>query len=309
MKRQTANILLLTVIILLCGMFIDGNVPPAEAKDDAVSTSRNCIKQTEFSKENLKTRIESENSKITVSSDINIYIEDESGRRSGYDWENDTTYEEIPGAEVSSSSAVLPDDLSFYAWLNKPSSTSKKAATFDAVINAPGRVLKLTNIAESYTYPNFVYEPATSDSGLEFFEILAAPKEMPGIDFTISDDYGEYNFNFTVSYKVDGKRVSIPDAFVDFIIYHSYDAGDIGIAIFPADDSELELFGAGEFFIEGSFALSDDQGQLDAAFQEPLEMAANGMFLFNYLDWQETGTLSLEADLDGDDEWEKEWTL
>ena len=210
-------------------------------------------------------------------------------------------------------SAVLPNDLAYYTWMTKPSNTSKKATTFDAVITAPGRVLKLTNIVESKVYPNFIYQPPTynaaTQSNLEFFEVLAMPNKMPGIDFTISDDSGEYNFNFTVSYKVAGKRVSIPDAYADFIFYHNYDEGILGIAILPAEDSELSLFDVGTFVIEGSFTLWDDQGTLEVGFEQPLEMAANGMFYFNYLDWQETGNLILEADLDGDASYEEEWTL
>ena len=294
----------------------DSYVFPTQRPNSPTATPQPLVRPTAIP--TAKPSAEStESNKISVSSDINIYIEDEDGRKSGYDWENDTSYEEIPGVEVSRTmgraSAVLPNDLSYYAWMNKPSNTSKKAETFDAVITAPGRVLKLTNIVESYIYPNFIYEPPTyyeeMDSDLEFFEVLATPNKMPGIDFTISDDYGEYNFNFTVSYKVLGRKVSIPDAYADFIIYHNYDEGDLGIAIFPAEDSELSLFDVGTFVIEGSFTLWDDQGTLEVQFEEPLEMAANGMFFFNYLDWQETGNLILEADLDGDAAYEEEWTL
>ncbi len=295
----------------------DSYVFPTQRPNSPTATPQPLVRPTAIPTAKPSAETGTESNKISVSSEINIYIEDEAGRKSGYDWENDTSYEEIPGVEVSRTmgraSAVLPNDLSYYAWMNKPSNTSKKAETFDAVITAPGRVLKLTNIVESYIYPNFIYEPPTyyeeMDSDLEFFEVLAVPNEMPGVDFTISDEYGEYNFNFTVSYKVLGKRVSIPDAYADFIIYHNYDEGDLGIAILPAEDSELSLFDVGTFVIEGSFTLWDDQGTLEVQFEQPLEMAANGMFFFNYLDWQETGTLSLEADLDGDDEWEEEWTL
>ena len=284
----------------------DEYVFPTQRPNSPTSTPQPLVRPTAIPEANV------EKNKISVSSDINIYLEDEAGRKAGYDWENETSYEEIPGVTVSRTmgraSAELPNDLEYYAWMNKPSNKSGQAETFDAVITAPGRVLKLTNIVESYIYPNFIYEPPTynaaTDSELEFFEVLAYPNEMPGVDFTISDDYGEYNFAFSVTYKVNGKRAYISDAYADFIIYHNYDEGDLGIAIFPAEDSELSFFSKGSFFIEGSFSLWDDQGELHVAFEQPLEMDINGMIFFNYLDWQETGELALEADLDGDDAFE-----
>ncbi len=289
----------------------DDYVFPTQRPYSPTSTPQPLVRPTAIPETNV------ENNKISVSSDINIYLEDEAGRKAGYDWENDTSYEEIPGVTVSRTmgraSAELPNGLEYYAWMNKPSNNTGKAETFDAVITAPGRVLKLTNIVESYIYPNFIYEPPTynqtTDSELEFFEVLAYPDEMPGVDFTISDDYGEYNFAFTVTYKVNEKRTSSSDAFADFIIYHNYDEGDLGIAILPAEDSELSLFRKSSFSIEGSFSLWDDQGELHVSFEQPLEMDINGMIFFNYLDWQENGKLELEADLDGDDEFEKTLTL
>ncbi len=285
----------------------DGYAFPTQRPNSPTSTPQPLVRPTAIPEE---TKVE--NNKISVSSDINIYLEDEAGRKAGYDWENETSYEEIPGVTVSRTmgraSAELPNDLEYYAWMNKPSNKSNQAETFDAVITAPGRVLKLTNIVESYVYPNFIYEPPTynktTDSELEFFEVLAYPNEMPGVDFTISDEYGEYTFTFSVTYKVNGKRANVSDAYADFIIYHNYDEGDLGIAILPAEDSELSLFSKGTFFIEGSFSLWDDQGELHVTFEQPLEMDINGMIFFNYLDWQESGELELEADLDGDNAFE-----
>ncbi len=285
----------------------DGYAFPTQRPNSPTSTPQPLVRPTAIPEE---TKVE--NNKISVSSDINIYLEDEAGRKAGYDWENETSYEEVPGVTVSRTmgraSAELPNDLEYYAWMNKPSNKSNQAETFDAVITAPGRVLKLTNIVESYVYPNFIYEPPTynktTDSELEFFEVLAYPNEMPGVDFTISDEYGEYTFTFSVTYKVNGKHANVSDAYADFIIYHNYDEGDLGIAILPAEDSELSLFSKGTFFIEGSFSLWDDQGELHVTFEQPLEMDINGMIFFNYLDWQESGELELEADLDGDNAFE-----
>lgn len=253
---------------------------------------------------------EVEMNKISVSSAINIYIETDEDLRAGYDWENDETYNEIPGVEVSRSmgrsSALLPKDLKYYLWMNYPE--SKTAKTFDAVITSPGRYLKLTNIQEAYSSPNFVYNPPTyhADMDMEFeaFEIMANGDELPGVDFTITDEYGEYNFKFTTNMR-NGNRKT-PDAPVDFLIFHNYEEGEIGIWISALYEEDAELFSKATFDVAAEFTLWDDEGKLrvNTPKTKPISMNENGMFFFNYVDWQNGEGLNIEADLDGDDVYE-----
>ena len=253
--------------------------------------------------------------KISVSSAVNIYIETDDDLRSGYDWETDETFREIPGVEISRSmgrsSAFLPNTLKYYLWMNYPE--SKEHKTFDAVITSPGRYLKLTNIPEAYESPNFVYNPPTyhKDIDMEFeaFEVIANADQLPGVDFTITDEYGEYNFKFETKLR-NGKRQT-PDAAVDFLIFHNYEEGEIGIWISALDDKDADKFSKATFDVAAEFTLWDDEGELHVSTRnsEPVSLAENGMFFFNYVDWQNGEGLSIEADLDGDDDYESNWML
>ena len=256
-----------------------------------------------------------EMNKISVSSAVNIYIETDDDQRSGYDWETDETFREIPGVEISRSmgrsSAYLPNTLKYYLWMNYPESKEQK--TFDAVITSPGRYLKLTNIPEAYESPNFVYNPPTyhKDVDMEFeaFEVIANADQLPGVDFTITDEYGEYNFKFETKLR-NGKRQT-PDAAVDFLIFHNYEEGEIGIWISALDDKDADKFSKATFDVAAEFTLWDDEGELHVSTRnsEPVSLAENGMFFFNYVDWQNGEGLSIEADLDGDDDYESNWML
>ena len=254
---------------------------------------------------------EVEMNKISVSSAINIYIETDDDQRAGYDWENDETYDEIPDVEITRSmvrsSAVLPNDLKYYLWMNYPESEEFK--TFDAVITSPGRYLKLTGIQEAYSSPNFVYNPPTyhKDMDMEFeaFEVIASGNELPGVDFTITDEYGEYNFKFTTTMR-KGRGGKTPDAPVDFLIFHNYDEGEIGIWISALYDEDAGQFANATFDVAAEFTLWDDDGELNVVTPKtkPISMKENGMFFFNYVDWQNGEGLNIEADLDGDDTYE-----
>ncbi len=251
-----------------------------------------------------------EMNKISVSSAINIYIETDDDLRAGYDWETDETFDEIPGVEITRSmgrsSAVLPNTLKYYLWMNYPESDESK--TFDAIITSPGRYLKLTNIQEAYSSPNFVYNPPTyhKDMDMEFeaFEVIANGDELPGVDFTITDEYGEYNFKFETSMR-NGRRKT-PDAPVDFLIFHNYEEGEIGIWISALYDEDAELFNNATFDVAAEFTLWDDEGELHVVTPKtkPVSLNENGMFFFNYVDWQNGEGLNLKADLDGDDVYE-----
>ena len=254
-----------------------------------------------------------ESNKISVSSDINIYIETDNDQRAGFDWETEETFEEIPGVEIGHSmgrtSAVLPTNLKYYLWMNYPESKSYK--TFDATITSPGRYLRLTNIPEAYAEPNFVYSPPTTykvnKKSIEFesFEIMATADQLPGIEFVITDEYGEYSFIFDTELDL-GRSKKVPDAAVDFLIFHNYDEGEIGIWISAVDDKDADLFKNCKFDVSGVFTLYDDEGELQVSTpkNKPITLKNNGMFFINYLDWQEGKGLMVEADLDGDDDYE-----
>ncbi|MBQ6503834.1 MAG: PT domain-containing protein [Flexilinea sp.] len=256
-----------------------------------------------------------EKNKISVASDINIYIETDDDLRAGYDWETDETFYEIPGVEVSRSmgrsSALLPNNLKYYLWMNYPESEVQK--TFDAVITSPGRYLKLTNIQEAYGSPNFIYTPPTyhPDMDMEFeaFEVIANGDELPGVDFTITDEYGEYNFKFETNMR-NGRRKT-PDAPVDFLIFHNYEQGEIGIWISALYDEDVLLFGNATFDVAAEFTLWDKDGELHVTTpkSKPISLSDNGMFFFNYVDWQNGEGLNIKADLDGDDSYETNRTL
>ena len=252
-----------------------------------------------------------EKNKISVSSAINIYIETDDDLRAGYDWENDETFDEIEGVEISRSmgrsSATLPNDLKYYLWMNYPEDENE-FKTFDATITSPGRYLKLTNVPEAYESPNFVYNPPTYNKAIdmefESFEVMATADELPGVEFVITDEYGEYNFRFETTFR-NGRRKT-PDAPVDFFIFHNYDEGEIGIWISALYDEDADLFSGSTFDVAAEFTLWDDEGDLHIITPKtkPISLKNNGMFFFNYVDWQNGEGLMVKADLDGDDEYE-----
>ncbi len=251
-----------------------------------------------------------ERNKISVNSDINIYIETDEDLRAGYDWENDETFDEIEGVEITRtmgrSSASLPNNLKYYLWMNSPESDDWKV--FDATITSPGRFLSLTNIPEAYESPNFVYNPPTYNKklGFEFesFEVIASGDTLPGVEFVITDEYGEYNFKFDTTFR-NGNRKT-PDAPVDFLIFHNYDEGEIGIWISALYDEDADLFSKSTFDVTAEFTLWDEEGELHVTTPKtkPISLKNDGMFFFNYVDWQNGEDLKIEADLDGDEEYE-----
>ena len=256
-----------------------------------------------------------ERNKISVNSNINIYIETDNDERSGYDWENNETFDEIEGVEIARtmgrSSASLPNNLKYYLWMNSPESNDWK--TFDATITSPGRYLSLTNIQESYESPNFVYNPPTYNKklGIEFesFEVMANGDTLPGVEFVITDEYGEYNFKFDTSFRNGGRKA--PDAPVDFLIFHNYDEGEIGIWISALYDEDADQFSKSAFDVAAEFTLWDEEGELHVTTPKtkPISLKNDGMFFFNYVDWQNGEDLTIKADLDGDEEYETKRVL
>ena len=251
-----------------------------------------------------------ERNKISVSSDINIYIETDNDERSGYDWEKDETFNEIKGVEITRtmgrSSASLPNNLKYYLWMNAPESDDYKV--FDAVITSPGRYLSLTNIPEAYESPNFIYNPPKYfkdlDMELEMFEVIASGDTLPGVEFVITDEYGEYNFKFETAFR-NGNRKT-PDAAVDFMIFHNYDEGEIGIWISSLYDEDAGQFSKATFDVSAEFTLWDEEGELHVITPKtkPISLKNDGAFRFNYVDWQNGEGLTVNADLDGDDKYE-----
>ena len=251
--------------------------------------------------------------KIGVNSAINIYIETEDGLKSGYDWEDEKNYDQIPNVEIKRSmqrsTAKLPTDLVYYLWMNSPE--KEEWTTFDVDITSPGTILYLTDVLESYEYPNFVYTPPTydeeNDVRYESFEVVASPAYLPGVEFVISDEFGEYRFAFQTEFNGNQEIENN----IDFLIYHDYDSGQLGIEIYAADDAETEMFKDTSFLISGEFFIYDENGekQISTNPDNPIELDVNGAFYINYLDWQDSGILTIEQDADGDFELETSITL
>ena len=246
--------------------------------------------------------------KIFVNKDVNIYIETDYNERSGYDWQDGNTYDEISGASVNKSvfrsSAKVPTDLKYYLWINSPEDRDANEAYY-AEITSPGTILRLNNMLSSYTEPNFVYNPPLRDSGsdvqYEAFEIMADSQHLPVIEFTISDENGEYNFLFVT----DTTREISNDIPIDFVIYHDYDYSQIGIWITAANEEDHDLFNSTKFEVNGEFYLWDDNSERFVKTEkEPIILEIDGMFFFNYQNWLEGSGYYISADLEGDGDFE-----
>ena len=87
----------------------------------------------------------------------------------------------------------------------------------------------------------------------ESFEVIATGDQLPGVEFVITDEYGEYNFKFETVFR-NGNRKT-PDAPVDFLIFHNYDEGEIGIWVSALYDEDADQF---EYY-------ADDDGQDEEA--------------------------------------------
>ncbi len=246
--------------------------------------------------------------KLFVNKDVNIYIETDANQRSGYDWQDGNTYDEIPGVSVNKSvfrsSARIPNNKKYYLWINSPDAEAGNEA-FYAEISSPGTILKLNNVLASYTEPNFVYSPPNqnSSSGVKYeaFEIMADAGELPQIEFTISDENGEYNFLFLTEMTKRGSA-SVP---VDFVIYHDYEYSQIGIWITTANKQDLSSYRNAEFEVNGEFYLWDNQSERYVKTEKaPVVMAINGMFFFNYANWLDGSGYFISADLNGNGDFE-----
>ena len=93
---------------------------------------------------------------------------------------------------------------------------------------------------------------------------------------------------------------------VDFLIFHNYDEGEIGIWISALYEEDIDLLSNATFDVAAEFTLWDDEGKLNVKTPKtkPISLNENGMFFFNYVDWQNGEGLTLKADLDGDDVYE-----
>ncbi len=251
---------------------------------------------------------EKEFNKIYVDKDINIYIETDANQKAGYDWEAEEVYDTIPNVSVNRSvfrsSARMPTDLKYYLWINSPETTDQEAV-FDVEITSPGTVLQLRNVLESYREPNFVYNPPVYRSGsdvqYEAFEIMADPNNLPEIEFTISDENGEYSLKFTTAFS--GALPS--EEPLDFVIYHDYDYSQVGIWITTAYEENSAAFQSTEFQVSGEFYLWDDVNErYFTTKKEPIRMDINGMFFFNYKNWLDGSGYYYSGDLDGNGDFE-----
>ncbi len=249
-----------------------------------------------------------DSNKITVNKDINIYVESDSDQRAGYDWLDGNSYAEIPGVNVTRSvfrsSATIPTNLKYYVWINAADQT-RKSDTFNVEVTSPGTVLRLENVLSSYREPNFVYNPPVEDSNREVkyeaFEIMADALHLPRVEFNISDRNGEYQFTFITETpgNIDN---TIP---LDFVIYHDYEYGQIGIWITTADEKMASQLRNSSFNINGEFKLWDAAGvNTISTGQSPINLDINGMFFFNYKNWLDGKGYYYSADVEGDGEFE-----
>lgn len=277
---------------------------------DSDSSSQPLVRPTAIPTE---TPDENEYNTITVNSDINIYIETDDDERAGYDWEAEESFDEIDDVEISHTmgrtSAKMPKNLKYYMWLNSISEEgSEEWKKVDAVVTAPGSFLKLTNVPEGYTFPTLVYTPelyvADTDTYYEVFELNADPDELPGVELTITQDDAEYSFKLKAAPK--GKKAT-PDAQVNFLIMHNYDDGSLGIWINAADGSQKDLLENVTYNITGTLSMydaADNETTVKLTSKKPITMDMNGMFTLDYGSWLKTGSLKMNADLDGDDVFE-----
>ena len=171
-------------------------------------------------------------------------------------------------------------------------------------INAALREMERMAGACRFALPPFCgYTPEQWQTlGHEYDEIRDC---MLGWDIT---DYGLDDFDrigFSLVTIRNGNRKT-PDAPVDFLIFHNYDEGEIGIWISALYDEDADQFNKSAFDVSAEFTLWDEEGELNVITPKtkPISLKNDGMFFFNYVDWQNGEPLTVEADLDGDEKYE-----
>ncbi len=228
-------------------------------------------------------------SRININADLNIYIENAEGQKSGYDWKNNTNYRQVPDLELrrvfGQSSAKFVNDISYYLWVNNPN--SRDWASFDINIISPGSVLNLTNMLESYEYPNIIYRPFKPDKfnapPFETFEVVAYPNHLPGIEFIISNSIGEFRVKYQITFDGDADLSTK----IDFLIFHDFSTGQLGIEIHPAKEDEADLFANAVFKVDGDFYSYVDGNEQHISTGDifPLSMSIKGGLYFDYFTW------------------------
>lgn len=241
---------------------------------------------------------------IAVNSDVNLFIENESGLKTGLDWTDQKVYREIPDLEIhrfsGQTSARIADDIPYYLWLNQPDKL--EWSTFDISITSPGSVLNLSNVLESYEFPNLIYKPARlsdkNEHRFESFEIVAYPKYLPKVGLILSNRLGECFFDFELSYEGDLDLSSK----IDIYVLNGYSAGVFGIVLYAAKNAEISLFKDAEFTINGRFSCSsfDNEYHFNTEDQDPLRMKINSSLFIDFENWQNSGMLYINGDMDGD---------
>ena len=250
---------------------------------------------------------------IIVDTGVNLFIENEAGQRSGFDWENGAVLNQIPEANIRKTpdmtSAVLPRDMSFFLWMNDPNNRDWK--TFNVSISSPGSLLYLENIIESYDFPNLIYRPKTfseiEGSFYETYEIVSLPRELPEIHFITSHGIQEFRLDMTLTAAGNAAM----NANMNVLLTHIPDSRLFGIEFYPAKETAAEQFDQISFLISGKLYRYDDQGETEISFgfDPSFQVNINGSLLLDYNSWQETGYLEILTDVDGDSVYESEKTI
>lgn len=230
--------------------------------------------------------------RITTNGKTNIFIADNAGNKSGMDWKDGQTYDELEGVEfrriLGANSATFPIDKRYYLWLNAPD--DRQWQRFPVSLTEPGSILTLTNALESYEYPTLTYQPANASQEIPFesYDVLIAPVALPEITYITINGEVETRVALQPELIADGKAV--PN--LNIFILHDEEQGIIGFEIYAANDSDFQKWDAFTLRFHGSIELFDkDQAEtlsLDSL-EIPLEASIDGSFFFNYLDWAKEG--------------------
>lgn len=241
---------------------------------------------------------------IAISSDVNLFIETDEGKKMGYDWIDKKVYREIPDAEIHRTTgqtyARISNDIPYYLWLNRPESLDW--STFDVSIATPGSVLNLSNVLESYEFPNIIYRPTQliddEDFRFETFEIVAYPKYLPNVGLILSNRLGECFFDFSLSYEGNDDLSSK----INVYILNGYSVGMFGIELYAAKNADVDLFKDAVFTIDSNFTCSSFNNRYHFSTEEqaPLQMKINSSLFLDFESWQNSGMLYITGDMDGD---------
>lgn len=244
--------------------------------------------------------------KLVTNGNVNIFVADETGKKSGRDWKSGQLYNELSGVTfrriAGTNSTVFPSDQRYYFWLNAPAASEWKR--FKVTMTSAGSILTLKNVMESYEYPTMTYRPAALDEDVYFesYDVLFSPVAPPEIELIVSGSENAKDGEMKVKFAVERIGEAPETANLNIFILHFQELGIVGIETYAANDEDLarlrdvklrfngmiEVFGADR-------NLSVETGTLE----RPLEVGLNGAVYFDYGSWLENGTLPVSIEPDG----------